>query len=288
MVSKNDSIFKYLDEITYPNRDAMQKNFFHVFVYASGKTGSTSLHKSFYEYGLSSMHTHSSKYFEERVIREKLGDHFILMDYINHLAKKAKNTLLIIDIVREPISRKISSFFQSMTTYLEFPTNLPKNMAKFQGFPLDKLLEHFSDNIGEMIELFNNDYLLKRENYYSFDEYDRDGVSIRSRNFDFSNNRMFFLHNSKRYLILRFEDINMWEGIIQSIGYPNFRLVEENLTEKKKISKLNNQFKEHYKIPKTTLDYIYLNEKMHAEVLAIFYTQEEQENYYNYWLEKSY
>ena len=273
--------FELLDRINYfsPEVSFNEKSKFsilEVFIYASGKTASTSLFESFKSMKKNCIHMHSSEYYLNNILKLPLYDNFHMMDYINYLAINRTPRILVIDIFREPIARKISAFFQHFDRF----NYLDKGFKSF-----DDMKNYYMNNIDELITIFNDDFLIVRENYYAFDEYKRDDVDIRKLSFSHKKKRIHFKHNNKKYLIIRFDDIKKWNEIFQEIGYEDFNLISANTTESKDIAELNKKFKDNYFIPKIHLDTIYLNK--HNEVLKQFYTKDEFNDKYNYWLEKS-
>lgn len=273
----DEIIFSLLNRVIYNSSEIYfntekNRNLLEIFIYASGKTASTSLFESFKALNKNSIHMHGTQYYLKYILKADLYEQFSMFDYINYLSKR-KNNILVVDIVREPISRKISSFFQHLD-------RLPYVMQNFNS--VENMQEYYLKNIDQLVDIFNTQFLLKKENYYGFDEYVADGVFIRKRKFSHIKKRMHFKHNNKKYLIIRFDDIPLWNEIFRDIGYTDFELTNVNKAESKNIATLYKAFKQNFMLTKQALDILYL--KQHKKVLDIFYTPKEIASHYNKWL----
>lgn len=273
----NEVVYELLKGYSYNSSEVYlseerQSNAIDVFVYASGKTGSTSVFEGFKQIKKNVMHLHGSRYFAASILKMELDKEFKVLGYINYLTKYNKK-ILIVDVVREPIGRKISAFFQHL-----YRLSFIKN--KFDS--KTDINRYYLNNISKLVELFNEYYLIQKENYYSFDEFTDDELYVRSLPFNHLKKRIYLTHNDKRYLVIRFEDIKLWDNIFQDIGFSGFILPHENRAEEKSISELYKKFKENYFLSKEMLDKIYYED--HKEVLQQFYTEEELSKLYDKWL----
>ena len=137
--NKNENIIKMIKP------DKLLKNL-NILIFCSGKSGGTTLCKTFKNNGYTVLHMHSSTsigiFNPDYYDLTKLS----IFDIINYNANKHK--LYIIDSYRNPIERKISSFFQ----------NINLNAPNYK-----------TQNIYELIDIFNS-LFNKLEIYDSIDE----------------------------------------------------------------------------------------------------------------------
>ncbi len=275
-----------------------RRNLIEVFVYASGKTASTSLFDSFCNLGFGSIHTHGERYFE-KVNKQGNSLEFSLKDLIM-LCSEKQDQVFVIDVFREPISRKMSAFFQHLTRLPFIKERLPDREAASIKLPdffqyvtripfiqerlpysIKRLARHFESNIDELINLFNDYYLLQSENYYGFEEYHR--LGFKPDNIDFNRIDKVAVQKERNinFIIVRFDDINYWEGIFSNLGFSEFKLMQSNDTNEKALGRLYQGFRENLFLDKEKLDRIYLDS--HRKYLELFYTDQELENQYLKW-----
>jgi hypothetical protein len=231
-------------------------NLKNIFVYCGGKCGSSTLHNTFIQNGYESIHLHNNLYYKFNLKHE--DDIFQL---INLSVEKFKK-IYIIDAYRTPIERKISSFFQNITIYL----------PNYYNLKLDEIIDFFNNNLIEHIEEYHsiNEVL----EYYNVPLWNK---------FDFENNYNTIESNGIIFIKILFKDIKKWDDILSKIFGKQIKIYNDNLTQDKSINNLYKEFKKNYKVPKTYIFNILINDKE----FKIYNTEKEQEEYINYWLQKS-
>jgi hypothetical protein len=213
-----------------------------IIIYCGGKCGSATLEKTFIKNNYKTIRTHG---------------------YIPEI-DNLQNTLYIIDSYRDPIERKISSFFQNIHIHL------CKKMIDINKLPTE-----------ELIKIFNNTLLLNLENYHPLDI---EHPIFKNDNFNFSNEYILKKIDNKIYIKLRFKSINNWNLIFKNIFNKNIPIYNNNLSQNKIYNKIYYKFKKEYKIPISVLNYIYKFDKLFQK----YNTIDEKQKYYNQWLINSY
>ena len=231
----------------------------NIFIYCSGKSGSTTLYNTLKNNKYKCFHVHRNKnYLENYKEIKKYESVFKLIT--NNLT--LHENIFIIDSYRNPIERKISSFFQ----------HLSKFMVNYENI-----------NICELINKFNNSYLEDLENYHSIDEImNYFNINIFD-SFDFEKKYNLLEYKNIKFIKLRFNDISIWNEILSNIFNTNIIMYNENLSENKNYINIYKNFKNNYKIPKE-----YLEKIKNDTHFKIYNTQIEQDEYIEYWKSKSY
>ncbi len=243
-----------------------------VFIYSSGKTASTSLYNSFCNLGVGSIHVHSQNYFESTNKKDKSLE--LNLEELIYYCRDIQGKVVLIDVFREPISRKISSFFQRLEN-LDF-------IKEYNFSSQAELVDYFTENIKELVEIFNEKYLVWIENYYSFNEYGKFGFDINKSKFNFDKKSLFFSKDNIDFIVVRFDDIKYWEDIFRGYGFSGFRLSSENRTQEKSLGSLHKLFMKNLVLHKHKVDQVYFG--VHDKYLNIFYSDKELYKNYEFWL----
>lgn len=179
------------------------KNKKPIIILTPGKTGSSSVYytlkKSIRIYNVFHIHYFTSSSIDNAKQNHLISDrksvplHLIVSELLLNKIKNYKGTLKIITILREPISRSISSFFQNIDFYMnsiEYP-NLIINESKSI-----KIIEKLISSSVDEINIWINTEI--RENF-NIDIYKS----------DFTENKFIIYKNGKiELLLLRVEDLN--------------------------------------------------------------------------------
>lgn len=213
-----------------------------IIIYCGGKCGSSTLYNTFSSNKYHCIHTHGH------------------ISEIENLEDK----IYIIDSYRDPIERKISSFFQNICSHLNKSIEDIKNI-----------------HIEYLIKIFNDNYLLIPENYNPLDI---DYPIFNNTEFDFVNEYSIKTMNNRTFIKLRFKKINFWNNILSKIFKKKIDIYPDNLSKNKDYSHIYNSFKKKYKVPISILNYIYKFDKLFNK----YNTKEEKHYYYKYWLNKCY
>ena len=235
------------------NIDNKFKNI-QVFVYCGGKCGSTTLTKTMKQY-FSTIHVHNN---EDFPIEYKLNNKYSIFDVIDY-NKNNYDNIYIIYSYRTPIERKISSFFNNISTL-----HLP-NYKKCK--------------LRDIIYFFNNKKLKVLEEYHSINEIMEYYNVPLFEEFDFKHGYNIVKKDNINFIKLRFNDINKWDKILSEIFKRNISIVSDNISDNKEYSKIYTAFKKYYFIPRE-----YFNTNLPNDInFKIYNTEEEQQEYYKKW-----
>lgn len=184
--------------------------------------------------------------------------------------------VLFIDSTRDLIARRISSFFQNLSSHIgmnHMEIMLAYNNDKFKF--VDYLICEF------------NKIILSLEQYYASESWSLFGVNyLEDGFFDFENK--FQLINSGNYYFVnvRFDDIINWECIIRSLPIPlelsNFKIIIRNIVVNKgdMCKDIYFEFLRRVKIKKSDFDEIV---NRNIDHINHFYTKEEVEIFMEKW-----
>ena len=232
-----------------------------------GKVGSSSILMSY----PSSFQGHSwdseppGKYFSSRNTSSVFGHLFSLFRwkvkflfvrrFVEHRLSKGERVKLIVG-VREPVSRNISGYFQSLNRR-EDDFCVKSQIMKFFCF-----CPHF-------VPLFWIDNEIRRNfdvDIYAF-PFDRDAgfSSFSSGFFDI--------------FVYKLESLNSLESEIGDfICVKNFKLLSDNMTKNSPLSKLYDEFSNRIKFNRSYLDFMY-----QSKMVTHFYSQDEIDGFYARW-----
>ena len=223
-----------------------------IFVYCSGKCGSTTLSTTLNEY-YKTLHVHSNEEFYI-TSQQKV---FTIFDVIECSAT-SQDQIYIIDSYRNPIERKIASFFN----------NINVDIPKYKKHKLRNL-----------VKIFNNNYLKNIEEYHSIDEIMQHYDLPLFDTFDFEKKYNLLVYKNINFIKLRFNDINDWSKILGNIFNIPITLKNDNMSETKDYANVYNNFKKIYNVPNE-----YYNLQLQEDkYFKIYNTEEEQKKYYNKW-----
>jgi hypothetical protein len=179
--------------------------------------------------------------------------------YNNLLGKN----VYVIDIFRSPIERKISEFFEQIST-LHF-NNSEKNINNYNVNKVINRFNHLFPYLG------NTDYYKERYNLLHFPE-----------TFDFNNKYILQNVNGIKYIKLRLKDSHEWGNILTFILNVPIIIVTDYTTDNKPLANLFRSFKELYRIPVN-----FLNDIRNCPSLTYYYNFIEREEYLNTWNSKT-
>lgn len=227
---------------------------FDVFILCGGKSGSSTLDLSFSKNGFKSLKVHGRLDYIEQFKEDKLFESIEL--------SSTNKRIYIIDVYRNPIERKISSFFQNIDIFV------PGWKSKTNE---------------ELINIFNKKHIYKLEEYHSINEaFDYFNLP-RFKEFDFQKKFNICEFNNKVFIKLLHKNINIWNFILRYIFKKNFIISNNNLSIQKDYYKTYKNFLLLYKVPKK-----YLNKlKTKDQEFRIYNSPNEQKEYLNYWSDRS-
>lgn len=238
------------------------KDLFEIFIFCGGKCGGSSLSKTFINSHYNTTHLHSltCKGFTHSNI--DVTNKLNTLNIIDYSIKKYKN-IYFIDSYRNPIERKMSSFFQNIGLYYS---------------SLD------ISNVDQMIEFFNDKLLYNLEEYHPINEIMQHYDIPLFSEFNFVNGYNILEKDNKVFIKLRFNDIEKWDKYLTKIFGKIINITNHNLSENKYYKDIYSVFKSKYKVPKKYLDEQLVNDSQ----FKIYNTKKEQDEYIKKWYDKSY
>ena len=219
-----------------------------VFIWTMGKVGSTSIAKALYNVkGISVFTTHFMNE-PEHPRSQALYKHLI----------EPKIPLKIISLVRDPIGKNVSSFFQ--------------NYAKNTG----RKYAEGDLSVAELNELFFHRYQHHRSPLTWFDNYMKNytGIDVFAQPFSPESKVAQFKQDNFELLLMRcdLEDEQKAQNVEAFLGLePNsFKIFSQNVGDNKDYSKLYRNFKHQVQFPDG-----YLDEMTQSKYFRHFYSEEE-------------
>jgi hypothetical protein len=225
---------------------------YNIYVYCCGKSGSSTLTNTFNKNGYNALHLHSSNYFIVNCAESKLNPNIF-----NLIENSMKNheTIYIVDSYRNPIERKISSFFQN---YKE-----DNRCIDYITKQLNQSI-YAIENYSSIIEVFN---------YFKIPPF---------TSFDFEKKYNLVKYKNIVIIKLRFEDINEWGNILSEIMGKTITIYNDNLSDNKNYYNEYKIIKNNYRIPSDLIEIIKNNIEF-----KIYNSLESQQKYVQYWRNRS-
>lgn len=252
-----------------------------ILIYQMGKVGSTSLESSLEKEEKSFFHIHA--YFSPMTY--EMFKKFRTIKYFYPLLKRCyfhmtgiiklfliknnKNNVKIISIVREPISRNLSMFFQD----IQYPA-VELTIIKDNRF-------EDNTNLPALERLFYN----KLNHTYGIDWFENEmkrsfGIDVYKYNFDKEKGFSIIKQGKVDLMLIKMEQMNNLEVEIgHFLNIKNFKLTTENTGEKKWYGSVYNKFRYNFK-PKED----YINILYNTKFMRHFYTEDEIIQFKNKWL----
>ncbi|MDJ0729934.1 MAG: putative capsular polysaccharide synthesis family protein [Crocosphaera sp.] len=251
-----------------------------ILVHQMGKVGSMSIYNSLKRLDLDIpiYHTHNLipknfKNFDnkikiqpylaqkEQLITEWCIYHKILQGVNN---KKWK----IITLVREPIAKNISDFFQNLNNPF-FHRN-----GTIENKEIDELIQYFLDG-------FHHRWVLNWLNQNINDVF---GIDVFSQEFPKDKGYQIFTTNNVEILLMRTEDINLRikDAMKEFMNLQEFNIIKTNIGNKKNYAQKYKKFKESIRLPQS-----YIDEMYNSKYTQHFYSEEEIEKFKAKWLKKA-
>ncbi len=210
------------------NFDRKLKRHVPIFVYQMGKVGSRSIYRSLLkQYPGVVLHAHTfSKDYKGWKIRR-----------LYHFVVSEKMPVNVIALIREPIGRNISAFFENF----ERDTGVPYRKSQFSIKELETIfLSNYRHNVP--LEWFDK-HILK---HFGIDVYATPYPESASATYSRANVRLLVMQ-------LEISDKEKTEAIEDFTGLTGLRLFNENLAEDKDYAETYRDFKVKAKLP---LDYV--------------------------------
>lgn len=233
---------------------------FNVFVFCGGKCGGSTLTETFNKNNFNAVHLHGFNCLGFN------NPHDVDLTNIFDILESSCKTyekVFVIDSYRNPIERKVSSFFQNISIYLPNYKNI---------------------SIEEIINFFNDELLNTIENYHSINDILNHYKIPLFKTFDFEKGYNLCKQNKLIFIKILFKDIKNWNNILSKIFKKKIIIYPKNLTKDKENNKLYVEFKEKYRIPKKYIENVLSKDTE----FQIYNTKQQQDKYIKKWLSKSF
>lgn len=234
---------------TYKYRDA-------IWVWQPRKVGSTTISRSLDNANIANVHMH-----ELMTLKDNPEYDFIWkshVDYLQAYYNKNEQPLKIITLVRDPISRALSDFFQhftEMVVELNVDNDIKKNA---EDFIINDLQTNYQ------FEWFNKEIKALT------------GVDIYQYPFDSDSGYVWIKADKCEILILTLEQLNNNIDILKTfVANDNISLESTNIGSEKHYKYIYKQIKKSFALPSKMVEDYYLNNPYFAH----FYTKEERERF---------
>jgi len=168
---------------------------------------------------------------------------------------KGKRKAQIITLVREPLSRNISAFFQNLQIYID-------SDKKDTDYQLKKLIDIF-------LKEYSHDIPLQ---WFNFEFKKATGINIYNYPFPKHKGYMRIKENNIELLLMKLEipDTLKERVIADFMHIDNFRLISKNIGKDKTYSKTYQQFKKTVRLPST-----YIHEMLSSQYARHFYSEKD-------------
>ena len=226
-----------------------------IFVYCPPKVGSTSLVSSL---RLSGSHLYKVIHIHDETMLEVLTGFrgVTILEIIQYNIFLKKN-VIVIDIYREPLEKKMSEFFGKLGSY-HFNTH----NRRVETYAMERITERFNEIFPH---LATGDYYL--EKYPEI-------VACPPSSFDFTNKFLMHKKNNLTFLKLRLRDASEWSSILKSALDLNVTIIKDYERESLPLGGLYRRFKKKYKIPENFVTLI-----QEDRFFKFYLTPEEQRIY---------
>jgi len=257
MLSKQESL-KNIPNALILNKNIKPQSKTMAMVSCSGKSGSTTLQSSFNAIGI-----------------ETYRFHVLIDTMYDYILESEKDTaILLIDSMRDIISRKVASYFQHLTTSLEMSQS--------------EVLAAYKKDRGDLFKKIQrqiNSKILKIAHFHAFRDWKKFNYDcLKDGNFDFKKKYQLKKIGNLYFVNLRFDDIENWQEIIQSLDIPinfkNFKIVSANKSEDKWYRTIYKDFLTYFTISKSDFNTIISD---FSEEISHFYTEKEIEKFIEKW-----
>ena len=261
-----------------------------VIIYQMGKVGSSTIMNSLNNLSIDNIQIHSFENYTDPMypcknkkrnwkqyninfsplkLNKQIRSFFTIKIYrqlLDYYRKKGSKKIKIITLVREPVGREISRFFQNIEAITYYNRYILKGEK--------------GKNLQEMYLKYNNKY--STVNYFDEEFFKFTGIDVYNYPFDKEKGFSLIEKDNISLLILKLEKLNDLTPILKSfIGNEKFELEKSNETSNKWHYILYKDFIKNYYPEKEHLDYIYS-----SKYIKHFYTGDEVEKFRKKWLEK--
>jgi len=191
--------------------------------------------------------------------RKSIPLHLIVSKLLRKKAQSYKGKIYIVTIIREPISREVSSFFQN----IEFHKKILEN----KNLEVDVQKAHRILN-----QKLESDICNQLESWFDIEIMNNFGIDVFSKSFDHKKKYMIFQNKKIDLLLLKMEDLDAVfpEAIKEFLGLSStFPLTKSNLADQKYYSKAYKEVKN-----KTKLNTEAIKGIINSQYFSHFYSHE--------------
>lgn len=241
-----------------------------VLIYQMGKVGSAAIRDSLSEIGVSNFQVH---YLQEDAVAKltakhvdaglKIPPHLIRSKEIISGRLLDSGDTRIITLIRDPVSRNVSAFFQNIDSY--FPKGSWRKASS------EVLIQTFMDRYPHRVAITWFDSEFKKIT----------GFDVLAADVDASKGTFTFRHGKFRILLIKVEaaDADKEKAIGEFVGLTGrFQLLKTNIGDEKNYSDAYKEFKSRIMLPKEYLDLMY-----ESALIRKFYTDGDIQKFRKKW-----
>ncbi len=254
-----------------------------IFIWQMGKVGSTTLLASLKPFSSPLSPNITNLLTNDDSIRYNNIVHTHSIKVLYDFLHSNNEDFIIISLVRELLSRNISSVFQSMCDPAPQNNVFIATKDEFKKLPYDKQEREISNKlhiINNFDHIFNwYNHLFKTHIY--FPEVNKYSINIYDKKFNCHDGYQVYGSTTPRIkmMIIRLEDLNNLEQKIGNfLKIDNFRLIKENVSSQKWYSPIYKKFLANYKPQQRDLEKLY-----NSQFMKYFYSRDQIETFIKRW-----
>ena len=246
-----------------------------VLIWQMGKVGSSTIEKSLKQSGYNGaifhVHVLSDALLEKGEAKKRAKNQgnvsYLYNQVLRETVLQNKHEWKIISLVREPVGRNISSFFQNIDVY--FPDQAAK-INQAESVETDSLINVF-------MEKFDHDRPLE---WLDFEFSALVGINVYDKPFDVSAGYQLYANENYTALIIRMENLSEKgeDAMRRYLAFDAIRLAEANVGDSKSYSDKYNEVKKNIVFSPD-----YLNKMYNSTYARHFYSREEISLYREKW-----
>jgi|TARA_R100000479_G_scaffold33554_3_gene14200 hypothetical protein len=263
-----------------------------------GKVGSTSIYDSLKLHSslFNTIHVHTlnnkhlknrEHYIKKEVYKDNNYSRHIYThllwkpQWINKLLKKINKPIKIITVVREPISRNISLFFQ----WIDFEETKDSYIFKSRNNKYPFTIETEKDNLTGLYDIFLNHFTSNSHNEWLREElFNVFNKNLLAVPFDKDKGFSIIQKEGFNLLTLKLEMLDhTFENAMEDFIEERITLVKANEANTKNIKEIYSRFKTEIRFPKSYIDNI-----LDSQYVQHFYTLKEIETFKLKWYKQSF
>jgi hypothetical protein len=244
-----------------------------ILVYSMGKVGSLTVFETLKKF-FPPQNVHHLHFLSDYWLKEVLPktnhthniNHGLMIRGLIQKARQENRPIKIISLVREPVSREVSNFFQNNVDFFE---------GNFSDFKKEELLDTFKKKI-------SFDYLL---NWFDSEFFSYTNIDVYSHEFDKNNGFSIINENGFEVLIIRLENLDQCFSLAFQVflkkNISALRIANQS-KDKSESVEISRFFKKHFKLNPRDLNEIYS-----SKFMKHFYTSEEISQFRQKWQTKN-